>query len=289
MADNCGNWKYLGEDAAPAEPRILTRAEKNQALTHFEMDVNLASLLHTVEVSSTGELPSITEKPSREEEINGMYLTFSYAPVLSNGEELVHYSSSIVKVRNSTDEIRYMLSNETVPGTLDIQEDFHVSGSSFVDQDECVGGNLIVSGNSETDTLQVNKSAVVDGNLFISGNIYVNGVMFGNIAQKEYNSEGYAEPYERTNETPTGYLTSSVAPSTPAVVEKDYYTKEETYTRAEVNQKIEEEIGKLRKEIFDYLSGSCLCGDLLQDLLNNTGSGHEGGGGHNSDSPNLGN
>ena len=42
--DNCGYWKYLGESEVPSSPRVLTRAEKGQALTHLEMDFNLASL-----------------------------------------------------------------------------------------------------------------------------------------------------------------------------------------------------------------------------------------------------
>ena len=80
---NSGYWKYLGDSNVPTAPgkirpidpdqlwpgiepvdtevseshsvpRILTRAEKGQALTHLEMDFNLASLFFFFFISSKG-------------------------------------------------------------------------------------------------------------------------------------------------------------------------------------------------------------------------------------------
>lgn len=246
-----GYWMYLGSCEEPTSPRILTRTEKGQALTHLEMDVNLASLLHTLETSSIGDSFADTEhseendvfyerrKPTREEEMEGLFATFSYAKVMHSGSEeaLVEYPPIKIKIQHTTDEIRYKLSNEIIPGTLDIAEDFHVTGSIFAAQNTSVSGNLEVAGDANVKSLQVQSSGKVKGNLYIDGNLYVNGVMFGNLSRQEYHPtteslDHYAEPYERS-----GSSVQSV-PSEPR-----YYTK------AEVDQMLADLRAELLAEI----------------------------------------
>ena len=232
---NCGYWMYLGNSDAPENPRILTRAEKGQALTHLEMDVNLASLLHTAKTSSEGSSFTPEEysegtdvyfeghKPTRKEEMEGLFATFSYAPIKQgegeSEEVLVQYEPIKVKVQHTTDEIRYKLSNELIPGTLDIAEDFRVTGSAFVKENVSVSGNLNVAHDSNTNTLNVNSSSVFrgdvralgtasfDGDVYVKGKLYVNGVLYGNLAQPGYNSltnPGYAQAYQRFGVQDTG-------------------------------------------------------------------------------------
>lgn len=237
MADinNCGYYTYLGSPNPPEEPRVLTRLEKGQALTHLEMDVNLASLLHTIETSSSGSvLAENTEeqdlfferrKPTREEEMEGLFATFSYAPIQhGEGDEeseeeqqpLVQYDPIVVKVQHTTDEIRYKLSNEQIPGTLDVQEDLHVTGSVYAQ-------NLFA-----TESLRVHGSSSFDGDVYIVGNLYVNGVMFGNLDQQAYHPtvesrNTYAEPYERQHEIiPRGAKGGAEVGEPPT-----YYTQEQ--------------------------------------------------------------
>lgn len=261
MADNCGYWKYLGDSEPPKQPRILTRAEKGQALTHLEMDTNLASLVHTIETSSAGSEFSSSEssqevdifferkKPTRAEEMEGLFATFSYAPIKQGeGEEEVielQYPPVMVKVQHTTDEIRYKLSNEQIPGTLDIAEDFHVTGSSYVAQDASVSGSIRVKQDVSSDTLHVSRSATIgkdlrmagtasiDGDVYIKGNLYVNGVMFGNLSRPEYNTPNYASAQPATISTGEG------------VEVKEFYTK------AEVDQLL----AALRSELLAEIHG----------------------------------
>jgi len=231
MADNCGYWKYLGESEVPSSPRILTRAEKGQALTHLEMDFNLASLFHELNTSSKGSefKPEESQegsdvyferhKPTREEEMEGLFATFSYAPIVNGTESIVQNPPQIIKIQHTTDEIRYKLANEEIPGTLGVKEDFNVSGSSYVENDSIVKGNITCSGDIESKTLFVSKSAEVgdslrvkgtasfDGNVNIEGNLYVNGILFGNLSQSGYNSRSnpnYAQQYQRYGTQGTG-------------------------------------------------------------------------------------
>lgn len=232
---NCGYWMYLGESEAPESPRVLTRAEKGQALTHLEMDVNLASLIHKAVTSSeessfTPEEHSETtdiyfegHKPTRKEEMEGLFATFSYAPIKQgegeSEEVLVQYDPIMIKVQHTTDEIRYKLSNELIPGTLDIAEDFRVTGSVFVSESAFILGNLDVSHDINADTLNVNSSASfqkdirvagtasIDGDVYVNGNLYVNGVLYGNLANPGYNSlnnPNYAQAYQRFGVQDTG-------------------------------------------------------------------------------------
>lgn len=207
---DCGYWKYLGTGSAPENPRVLTRAEKGQALTHLEMDVNLASLIHTAVTSSESSTFTPEEqetdvyfeahKPTREEEMAGMFATFSYAPIKQGEGEseeiLVQYDPIMVKVQHTTDEIRYKLSNEQIPGTLGIDEDFSVTGSAFVSQ-ALEATSIKVNETAEIEDLRVNGTSSVSGDLYVEGNLYVNGVMFGNLSQPAYNSPNYAEKYVR--------------------------------------------------------------------------------------------
>lgn len=383
--DNCGYWKYLGESEVPSSPRVLTRAEKGQALTHLEMDFNLASLFHKLNTSSEGsefdpeefqpgeayetasvwnfsstpwvtllgntvnqgtktqwtveldgleystgtsqskwdqrdgatyiqtegsgneanrrflfnapnsgtltvvaanssesgagraiavkdvtghiqfseEVPQSyntssfvfenipagpvyvysagslrfygltfeynteetpvdiyfeTHKPTREEEMEGLFATFSYAPIINGTESIVQNPPQVIKIQHTTDEIRYKLANEEIPGSFSIREDFKVSGSSYVENDSIVKGNISCSNDIESKTLYVSDSAEVkklrvkgtasfDGDVNIEGNLYVNGILFGNLSQPGYNSltnPNYAQQYQRYGTQGTG-------------------------------------------------------------------------------------
>lgn len=261
-----GYWMYLGSCEPPTSPRILTRTEKGQALTHLEMDVNLASFLHTLVTSSVGDPFADTEhseendvfyerrKPTREEEKEGLFATFSYAKVVhsgSDGEEvLVEYDPIKIKIQHTTDEIRYKLSNELIPGTLDIAEDFHVTGSIFTHQDIKAEGNAEISGTTATDNLQVQSSGKIMGDLYINGNLYVNGVMFGNLSRQEYHPTedslvDYPYPYDRQvgPPTPRGGGLRSTKPEDS--------NSPKFYTQEEVDQMLQ----SLREELLSEIHG----------------------------------
>ena len=286
MADNCGYYRYLGDlDVPKAEgkikpidpdqlwpgvnpvdteaseshsvPRVLTRLEKGQALTHLEMDFNLASFHHKLNTSSisssftpeeSGEEEDVyfeRHKPTRQEEMEGMFATFSYAPIVIGSESVIQNGFQTIKIQHTTDEIRYKLSNEQIPGTLDIAEDFHVTGSSYVAQDASVSGSVRVKQDISSDTLHVSRSATIgkdlrmagtasiDGDVYIKGNLYVNGVMFGNLSRPEYNTPNYASPQPATISTGEG------------VKVKEFYTK------AEVDQLL----AALRSELLAEIHG----------------------------------
>lgn len=288
---NSGYWKYLGDSNVPTAPgkirpidpdqlwpgiepvdtevseshsvpRILTRAEKGQALTHLEMDFNLASLFHKLNTSSKGaswnaeELDEDSDvyynmhKPSREEEMAGMFVTFSYAPIASSNKSIIQNGFQTVKVQHSTDEIRYKLSYEQIPGNLDIAEDLHVTGSTYVTGNIYGAENLDIAKDTHTNTLYVDSSSEFkgdvrvagtssfEGDVYVVGNLYVNGVAFGNISQDAYksNTDGeYAKPYSRG--------TSTVEIS--STQEKEYYTKAE----------VDKMLADLRAELLTEIHG----------------------------------
>lgn len=294
--DNCGYWKYLGENDVPKSegkikptdpeqlwpgikpvdtniseshsvPRILTRAEKGQALTHLEMDFNLASLFHKLNTSSAessftedelgdtgGDAYFNLHKPSRAEEMEGMFATFSYAPIVNGTQSIIQNGFQTIKIQHTTDEIRYKLSNECIPGTLDIAEDFHVTGSTFVAGNSYLKGSTSITGNlsvvqdTQTNTLYVTSSSVFGGDLraegtssfrgdvYVVGNLYVNGVLFGNLSQKAYKTSNYAESVVREG------TESTVAGKTST---REYYTK------AEVDQML----ASLRAELLAEIHG----------------------------------
>ena len=259
---DCAYWKYLGENDVPkvegsikhidpsqldegvvplteeeyesgskSTPKVLTRSQKGQALTHLEMDFNLASLFHKLNTSSVSSSFSEDEysedndvyferrKPTREEEKAGLFATFSYAPITNDRRTLIQNGFQTIKVQHTTDEIRYKLSNERIPGTLDIEEDFRVTGSAFVGNNLYVTGNLDVQNDTSTRTLNVEQSASIeqtlrvkgtasfDRDLTVEGNLYVKGLIFGDLSQKGYNSlenPGYAAKYTRFGTQDTG-------------------------------------------------------------------------------------
>lgn len=133
---------YSGSSEAPEVPRVFTRFEKGQALSHAEMDTNLTSLLHTASFTSSANYP-------KEEEIKeAVYCTLHYASQsLIDGEKPSVCRESIsFQCMPSADDVRQKLANEEVPGDLRIKNNLSVSGSSFI------SGNLHVLG-----TLYVNK------------------------------------------------------------------------------------------------------------------------------------
>lgn len=121
---------YSGSTQVPGEPRIFTRFEKGQALSHAEMDANLTSLFHTASISETS---SIKE---------AQYVTLHYAPQYLIDGSTESITRNPVQFQNtpSADDIRFKLANETVPGNLDVSQSLQV------------GDNLYVSG-----TLFVNR------------------------------------------------------------------------------------------------------------------------------------
>ena len=171
------------------------------------------------------------DKPSRDQEKAGLFVTFSYAPVKVGDQTIIQNPFQTVKVQHTTDEIRYKLANEQIPGTLHVREDFHVTGSSFVVGDSMVSGTLHVregidctgsvtcSNEINARALQINQSAsisqslTVEGtgsfmnNVYISGNLYVHGLIYGNISHYGYNSldnPNYATAYTRFGTQDTG-------------------------------------------------------------------------------------
>lgn len=214
-------------------PRILTRLEKGQALTHLEMDFNLASLFHKLNTSSVAEPSGSTSttysfspeefsaendvyfeshKPTRAEEMRGLFATFSYAPIVNGNQTFIQNPFQTIKIQHTTDEIRYKLSNERIPGTLDIAEDFRVTGSAIINQDCRVKGNVSASYLDVTKAANLNElrtkgTASFDGDVYVKGNLYINGILFGNLSQPEYNSlnnPNYAKQYVRWGVQDTG-------------------------------------------------------------------------------------
>lgn len=308
MADtNCGYWRYLGNDSVPTAsgkikpidpnqlwpgvtpvdteaseshsvPRILTRCEKGQALTHLEMDFNLASLFHKLNTSSVGAPWTPEEnasgsgsgvdvyferhKPTREEEMEGLFATFSYAPVVNGSQSVIQNPFQTIKIQHTTDEIRYKLSNERIPGTLDIEEDFHVTGSIFTQQNAVISGNVVSKKDTTTKTLHVESSSVfagdvrvagtqsIDGDLYIVGNLYVNGVLFGNISRPEYNTPDYAESHSTL-----GPVEEPVIPQLALAASPKSNSTKNSSTKFYTQDEVDQMLANLREELLAEIHG----------------------------------
>lgn len=96
------------------EAKILTRYEKDAALSHNEMDKNLCSLIHTASVSETGS------------EKDAQFVTFSYAPQpTKEGTEQVPPIS--FQIKESAEEICRKIADEHIPGDLHVDGTLHVN------------------------------------------------------------------------------------------------------------------------------------------------------------------
>lgn len=305
--NDCGYWKYLGEGDVPkvtgsmkpidpkqldyghqplteythsfSTPRVLTRCEKGQALTHLEMDFNLASLLHKLNTSSKGAPWTSEEnaedgdtsgtdvyferhKPTREEEMEGLFATFSYAPVVNSSSTVIQNPFQTIKIQHTTDEIRYKLSNERIPGTLDIEEDFHVTGSIFTQQNAVISGNVVSKKDTTTKTLHVESSSVfagdvrvagtqsIDGDLYIVGNLYVNGVLFGNISRPEYNTPDYAESHSTL-----GPVEEPVIPQLALAASPKSNSTKNSSTKFYTQDEVDQMLANLREELLAEIHG----------------------------------
>lgn len=189
---------YLGETEFPKSPRVLTRVEKGQALTHAEADFNVSSLIHTASFSKapqTFEQEGLTKEQleKRRLEQAGMYITLSYAPIVRDDEVLNQNKDIPVKVQHSTDEILKKVANECVPGTLDIQDDLTARKNLVV------LGNATVGENLQTKTENVLEELSVGKDLHIHGNIYCDGTIYGNISTVPYVEE-FKEKKDQWNE-----------------------------------------------------------------------------------------
>ena len=81
----------------PNKPYIATRASKSAALTHDEMDFNLASLVHKITTSS-----------------DGSQVTFSYAPIKEGGTTIKQNDDVVVNVLPDADYIVKKVKGETL-------------------------------------------------------------------------------------------------------------------------------------------------------------------------------
>jgi len=192
---------YLGETEFPKSPRVLTRVEKGQALTHAEADFNVSSLLHTAsfsKVPSTYEQEGLTKQQleKRRLEQAGMYVTFSYAPIVKNDVTLNQNADIPVKVQHSTDEILNKVANECIPGTLDVQDDLTARSNLIVRQDTNIDGNL------QANSGNISEDLSVDQDFYVHGNIYCDGTIYGNISTKPYVDEFTEKGDNWTEERP---------------------------------------------------------------------------------------
>lgn len=263
-----GYFRYLGETTPPENPRILTRLEKGQALTHLEMDTNLCSLFHTLSTGSVDaygrtlltvgdeevdgvypetaySLDNITKKDYAISASDNMYALFHYAPCLNGteGDKQFHYASASIKVQHSIPEILYMVSDEEIPGSLNIKNTFNVSGSSdfrgkvrvqsearisgstyigYVDsikdderllaleENKVQGSHLRVANSASCQNLLVRDSASLHGNLYVSGNLFVDGIIFGKLSRygKYYDLEGSDHANYTPGANDGGYIIS---------------------------------------------------------------------------------
>lgn len=196
---------YLGTTEFPESPKVLTRVEKGQALTHAEADYNLGSLLHTASVSKAPEeyeKEGLTEiqKEKRRLEQAGMFVTLSYAPILKNGSTLKQNDNIELKVQHSTDEVLEKIAGECVPGTLDVEKDLtarsnlNVNKNANVSESCIIGKDLDVRGDGT-----VSGEASILKDLYVHGNIYCDGVIYGNISAQPYIEE-FTEKEDRWNE-----------------------------------------------------------------------------------------
>lgn len=121
-------------------------------------------------------------KPTRDEEHNGLFATFSYAPVKNDKDTIIQNGFQTIKIQHTSDEVRYKLANERVPGTLDVREDFHVSGSTFVFNDVFVTGSTHIEQDLHVthsvwvaQSLGISGSALIHQDARISGSLFVKG------------------------------------------------------------------------------------------------------------------
>lgn len=115
-------------------------------------------------------------KPTRDEERNGLIATFSYAPVKTgdDNQTIIQNGFQTIKVQHTSDEIRYKLANERIPGTLDVEEDFRVSGSSHTFLDSFVSGSSHIKNNLYvTKSVFIRDDTEIYGSLRVSQNIFV--------------------------------------------------------------------------------------------------------------------
>lgn len=179
---------YLGETEFPKSPRVLTRVEKGQALTHAEADFNVSSLIHTASFSkapATFEQEGLSKEQleKRRLEQAGMYVTLSYAPIVKNEETLNQNADIPIKIQHSTDEILEKIANECVPGTLDVQDDLTARSNLIVQKDATIQGNIQANSGNVTEDFSVSKD------LYVHGDIYCDGTVYGNISTKPYVDE----------------------------------------------------------------------------------------------------
>lgn len=115
-------------------------------------------------------------KPTRDEEKAGLFATFSYAPVKVGTQTIIQNPFQTIKVQHTTDEIRYKLANEQVPGTLHIRQNFYVTGSSYMREDLTVLGSVHVSESVDIrNSLYVGEDTFMSGSTNISKNLTVGG------------------------------------------------------------------------------------------------------------------
>ena len=211
MAENClGFYLYKGECGFPESPEILTRIEKGQALTHAEMDFNLASLLHTASFSEKSEVEITPDDPravagkesiqssKRTEETENLHATLHYAGIVEGEEVLVQNKDISFQIQHTTDEILEKVANERIPGTLDVADNLTTTGSLFVVGDSTIEGSEYVSGSSDIgEDLHVHRNAEVEKSVRIRGDLIVDGVIYGNISSEEYHTPDWNKPIAR--------------------------------------------------------------------------------------------
>lgn len=195
-------------------PTVFTRTEKGQALTHLEMDFNIASLLHKVEFSPAAEsfidsrsldhtTLSANQKSKRQAEQESMSIQLHYAPIVEGENTIVQNPSVHVKVLQSTDEILEKIAEERIPGNLDIMKNLKVTGSAFIKESASVGKevncfNLYVSDSAYIGKdIRVEGSASIKGDVHISGSLYVDNVIYGNISREPYETPDWNQDYSR--------------------------------------------------------------------------------------------
>ena len=115
-------------------------------------------------------------KPTRAQEKAGLFATFSYAPIKVGNQTIIQNPFQTIKVQHTTDEIRYKLANEQIPGTLHIRQNFYVTGSSYMREDLTVLGSTHVSESVDIrNSLYVGEDTSISGSTVIGKNLEVVG------------------------------------------------------------------------------------------------------------------